>query len=172
MLAAVARADAPYHVLFVCTGNSARSILAESALNRMGAGRYRAFSAGSCPKRVPHPAALELLREEGIETRGLHSKNWEEFARPGAPRIDLVVTVCDNARGEACPVWRGHPLTTHWGVADPAAVEGPPGAQRRAFRRAWVDLTARIADFVRLPIEALERPDLQRRLDDIGKNAR
>lgn len=165
---AVAEVDAPYHVLFLCTGNSARSILAECALNRMGDGRFRAFSAGSHPKPAPHPTALALLREEGFETENLRSKSWDEFAVSDAPRIDLVVTVCDDARNETCPVWPGHPRTTHWGLADPAAVAGSPAAQHLAFCDAWDALCARVGAFLRVPLEYLEPRDQQRRLDEIG----
>ena len=164
----MARGNAPYHVLFLCTGNSARSILAECVLNRNGAGRYRAFSAGSRPKSAPHPAAIALLREEGFETGDLRSKSWDEFAVADAPHIDLVVTVCDNARGEACPVWPGHPVTTHWGVEDPAATEFPPAAQRKAFRAAWDALGARIEAFLALPLAQVDPEAWQRQLDQIG----
>ena len=138
-------------------------------LNGMGDGRFRAFSAGSHPKSAPHPAALSLLRAEGFATQGLRSKSWDEFAASDAPRIDLVVTVCDNARGVPCPAWPGQPRTTHWGIADPAAVVSSPEAQHRAFRDAWDALGARIGAFLRLPLEYLEPRDQQRRLDEIGK---
>jgi arsenate reductase len=118
------------NVLFLCTGNSARSLIAEALLNRAGAGRYRAFFAGSWPKGEPHPAAIALLEEQGLDVTGLRSKSWDEFAEPHAPKMDLVITVCDSAAGETCPVWPGHPATAHWGIEDPAAVEGP--AQRQA----------------------------------------
>lgn len=137
---------APASVLFLCTGNSARSILAEALLNRDGAGRFRGHSAGSFPKGRVHPMALELLAERGLPTGGLRSKSWDEFAAPGAPPIDFVVTVCDNAAGETCPVWPGRPVTLHWGMPDPAAVEGP--GRRAAFERALSELEGRIAHFL------------------------
>lgn len=136
----------PANVLFLCTGNSARSILAEALLNRDGAGRFRGFSAGSFPKGRVHPMALALLADLGLPTAGLSSKSWDEFAAPGAPPIDFVVTVCDNAAGETCPVWPGRPVTLHWGIADPATVEGP--GQRAAFERALNEIEGRIAQFV------------------------
>jgi arsenate reductase len=158
-----------YHVLFLCTGNSARSILAEAILNRLGAGRFRAHSAGSQPKGRVHPRALELLRERGHDTSGFRSKSWEEFAKPGAPALDFVFTVCDGAAGEACPVWPGQPMTAHWGVEDPAAFEGPEDAQRRVFRRAYLELERRIELFTNLSIESLDHLSLQARLAEIGK---
>jgi arsenate reductase len=158
-----------YHVLFLCTGNSARSILAEAILSRLGAGRFQAHSAGSDPKGQIHPRALEVLHERGYETSGFRSKSWDEFARPGAPALDFVFTVCDNAAGEACPVWPGQPMTAHWGVADPATFEGPADKQRRIFRRAYVELERRIELFTDLSIESLDRLSLQARLNEIGK---
>lgn len=137
----------PANVLFLCTGNSARSILAEALLNRDGAGRFRGYSAGSFPKGQVHPLALALLGDLGLPTDGLRSKSWDEFAAPGAPPIDFIVTVCDNAAGETCPVWPGHPVTLHWGIEDPAAVEGP--GQRAAFEQALNELSERIAIFLR-----------------------
>jgi protein-tyrosine-phosphatase len=163
-------ADRTHHVLFLCSGNSARSILAEAILNRLGAGRFRAHSAGSHPKGRVHPMALDVLRERGYATSGLCSKSWEEFAKPGAPSIDFVVTVCDAAAGEACPVWPGHPLTAHWGLADPADFEGPEDEQRRLFRRTCAELERRIELFTNLSVESLDRPSLQARLDAIGKS--
>lgn len=136
----------PANVLFLCTGNSARSILAEALLNRLGEGRLQAFSAGSFPKGEVHPMALQLLGERGFRTDGLCSKSWDEFADPNAPRIDHVITVCDNAAGETCPVWPGNPARAHWGLADPAAVEG--AGQRAAFEEAYHLLEVRIADFL------------------------
>ncbi len=159
--------DRVYNVLFLCTGNSARSILAEVLLERLGQGRFRAFSAGSHPKGAVHPLALELLGKQGLPTEGLRSKSWDEFAAPGAPRMDFVFTVCDNAAAEVCPVWPGQPMTAHWGIQDPAAVTGE-GAQR-AFRNALHALEARIRLFVSLPIAKLEALTLQRRLDEIGR---
>lgn len=157
------------HVLFLCTGNSARSILAEAILGRLGAGRFRAHSAGSHPKGRVHPMALELLHERGYETAGLRSKSWEEFAGPGAPSLDFVFTVCDDAAGEACPVWSGRPVTTHWGVADPAAFEGREPERRWLFRRVYRELERRIELLTRLSLESLDRRGLQVRLDEIGK---
>ena len=156
-------------VLFLCTGNSARSVLAEAILNRRGEGRFRAYSAGSRPKGAVHPMALELLRERGYETSGLRSKSWDEFAKPGAPSLDFVFTVCDNAAGESCPLWPGMPMTAHWGVEDPAAFEGPEEAQRALFRRVYVELERRIELFASLPVDALDRISLQARLDEIGR---
>ena len=138
--------ERPASVLFLCTGNSARSILAEALLNRDGGGRFRAFSAGSFPKGAVHPMALALLRDRGFPVAGLRSKSWDEFAGAGAPPLDLIVTVCDNAAGETCPVWPGHPARAHWGIADPAAVEGD--GQRAAFEEAYRLLEARIADLL------------------------
>jgi len=158
-----------YHVLFLCTGNSARSILAEAILSRRGAGRFRAHSAGSHPKGHVHPMALEVLRERGFDTSGFRSKGWEEFARPGAPALDFVFTVCDNAAGEACPVWPGQPMTAHWGVEDPAAFAGPEDKQRWLFRRVYLELDRRIELFTNLPVESLHRMSLKARLDEIGK---
>lgn len=160
-----------YHVLFLCTGNSARSILAEAILNRLGAGRLQAYSAGSHPRGDVHPMALEVLRERGHDTSGLRSKSWDEFAEPGAPALDFVFTVCDAAAGEACPVWPGCPMTAHWGIADPAAFEGPGEEQRRIFRRAYLELARRVELFTNLSLESLDRPSLQTRLNEIGKTA-
>jgi len=134
----------PFNVLFLCTGNSARSILAEAYLNHAGKGRFRAYSAGSRPAGKVNPLALELLASKGIDTTGARSKSWDEFAAPGAPRMDMIVTVCDNAAGEACPVWPGKPVTAHWGVDDPAAVTGSDERKREAFQRAFDELSARI----------------------------
>ena len=137
-----------FHVLFVCTGNSARSILAEAYLNAAGKGRFRAYSAGSHPAGKVNPFALELLQKNGLATEGLRSKNWDEFSRAGAPKLDFVFTVCDNAAGESCPVWPGRPITAHWGIADPAAVQGSDEDKRRAFLRAFGELSARIDMFL------------------------
>jgi arsenate reductase (thioredoxin) len=158
-----------YNVLFLCTGNSARSIMAEVLLNVMGEGRFRAFSAGSHPKGRVHPFALDLIRKNRLPTDGLHSKDWGEFARPGAPRMDFVFTVCDNAAGEVCPVWPGQPMMAHWGIPDPAAVDGPKEEQRRAFFTAYSQLTQRLSIFVSLPLTRLDRLILQERLDEIGR---
>jgi arsenate reductase len=150
-------ASAPvYNVLFLCTGNSARSILAESLINHWGEGRFRGFSAGSHPRGAVHPLAIELLRQMNLPTEGLRSKSWDEFAAAGAPRIDLVVTVCDNAAAEVCPVWPGHPATAHWGIPDPAAVEGTPEQRMAAFRDALGTLERRIRAFVAR--EPVDRP--------------
>ena len=157
-----------YNVLFLCTGNSARSILAEVMMNSMGKGRFHAYSAGSMPKGEVHPLALELLEKNQLPTAGLRSKNWEEFAGPGAPVLDFVFTVCDNAAGEVCPVWPGQPMTAHWGIPDPAAAEGSIEDRRKAFFTAYSQLNARISLFVNLPIDRLDRMTLQKRLRDIG----
>ncbi len=158
------------NVLFLCTGNSARSILAEAYLNSAGCGRLKAYSAGSHPGGKVNPYALELLAKNRIETAGLRSKSWDEFARPGAPRLDFVFTVCDNAAGEVCPVWPGQPVTAHWGVADPAAVEGTEDEKRKAFVRAFTELTTRINLFLNLPIDKLDRLTLKSKLDQIGRS--
>src|SRR5690242_1647747 len=138
----------PYNVLFLCTGNSARSILGEAILNHWGAGHFRGFSAGSHPKGAVHPIALELLKQMKLPTEGLRSKSWDEFAQPGAPPIDFIFTVCDNAAGELCPVWPGQPMTAHWGLDDPAAVEGSDGDKWLAFRKTFDELESRIKAFV------------------------
>jgi protein-tyrosine-phosphatase len=156
-----------YHVLFLCTGNSARSILAEAILRKCGAGRFVAYSAGSRPKGAVHPLALELLATSGFETSSLESKSWTVFAAPGAPELDFVFTVCGNAAGEQCPVWPGQPMTAHWGVEDPAAVA--PEHQERAFRNAFIALEARIKLFTSLPIASLDRIRLQQQLNQIGR---
>jgi protein-tyrosine-phosphatase len=160
-----------YNALFLCTGNSARSILAEAILNRAGHGRFRAYSAGSFPKGRVHPMALDLLRARRYETSGLRSKSWDEFAKPGAPALDFVFTVCDDAAGETCPVWPGQPITAHWGIADPAAFEGPPDAQRRVFERTYQEFARRIELFLALPLASVDRMSLKHRLDEIGKTA-
>jgi len=157
------------NVLFLCTGNSARSILAEAYLNSAGRGRFTAYSAGSHPAGKVNPFALELLEKNRLSTNGLRSKNWEEFARPGAPKLDLVFTVCDNAAGETCPLWPGQPVTAHWGIADPAAVTGPDDAKRKAFLRAFSELSTRINLLLALPVDKLDRLTLKRKLDEIGK---
>jgi arsenate reductase len=163
--------DQPKHVLFLCTGNSARSILAEALLNSLGAGRFIAHSAGSQPAGRVNPFAIELLQKNGLPTAGLRSKSWDEFALPGAPPLDFVFTVCDNAAGEACPYWPGRPATAHWGVADPAGVEGSDDAKRRAFLHAMTLLRRRIELFLSLPHDKLDRLDLQRKLAEIGRTA-
>lgn len=166
--------DRVYNVLFLCTGNSARSILAESILNREGAGRFRAFSAGSQPKGAVHPYALDLLKKLNHPIAGLRSKSWDEFAAPGAPAMDFVFTVCDSAASEVCPIWPGQPMSAHWGIPDPAAVPGIDAggteAERRlAFAEAYRLMSNRIGVFTSLPIKALDRLGLQARLDEIGR---
>lgn len=153
----------PCHVLFLCTHNAARSILAEALLNHLGQGRFRAFSAGSSPRpqQQPHPLALAVLREAGIATDGLRSKHWDEFAAPGAPAMDLIITVCDNAAGEVCPVWPGHPATAHWGFADPAAGDAPDEVKYQAFRTTLRRIRQRIEGLVSLPVETLTPAALQ-----------
>jgi protein-tyrosine-phosphatase len=163
-------ADRPYNVLFLCTGNSARSILAESVLNRLGSGRFRAFSAGSFPKGEVHPYALDLLRRQSYPTEHLRSKSWDEFAVPGAEPLDFVFTVCDNAAGEVCPIWPGQPMTAHWGLPDPAAAEGSEAQRRLAFVDTLRMLNNRIKVFVSLPLESLDKLSLQSRLREIGRS--
>ena len=156
-----------YNVLFLCTGNSARSILAEAILTKEGSERFRAFSAGSFPTGQVHPAALSLLEELGHPTDAFRSKSWDEFAADGAPPLDFIFTVCDNAAGEICPVWPGRPVTAHWGVEDPAAVDGP--GQRGAFWAAYQALQRRIGLFLALPLDSLDQMTLTSRLREIGK---
>jgi protein-tyrosine-phosphatase len=158
----------PYNVLFLCTGNSARSILAEAYLNSAGKGRFKAFSAGSKPGGRVNPFALELLEKSRIDTAGLRSKSWDEFAQPGAPKLDFVFTVCDNAAAEPCPYWPGQPMTAHWGVPDPAAVEGSDDDKRRAFRGVLSVLSTRINLLINLPVEKLDRLAIKKKLDEIG----
>jgi arsenate reductase len=160
----------PYNILFLCTGNSARSIMAEALLNRLGEGGYRAFSAGSHPTGEVNPLALQLLRERGLPTAGLRSKAWHEFAEPGAPAIDFIFTVCGKAAGEACPVWPGKPASAHWGVEDPAAAEGSEGERLRVFQRVAQILERRIRLFTALRPEQLDPQSLKWRLDEIGRN--
>jgi arsenate reductase len=164
-----AHSDDPFNVLFLCTGNSARSILAEQLLNHWGHGRFRGYSAGSHPKGAVHPLALALLEQMKLSTAGLRSKSWNEFAGPSAPRLDFVFTVCDAAAAELCPVWAGQPMTAHWGVADPAAVEGPDTQRWLAFRSAFRELENRIKIFTSLPIRSLDRLRLKEQLDAIGR---
>lgn len=161
--------EPPYNVLFLCTGNSARSILAERLLEHHGGGRFRGYSAGSHPRGSVHPLALELLRELNLPTEGLRSKGLDEFARAGAPTMDLVITVCDDAAGEACPVWPGDPATAHWGVEDPAEASGTAADRRRAFREALHELEGRIRLLTRLPLDSLERPKLEEAIREIGR---
>ena len=165
-------ADRVYNVLFLCTGNSARSILAEALLNHWGRGRFRAFSAGSFPRGQVHPLTLALLDKLGLSLPEARSKSWDEFARPDAPAMDFVFTVCDQAAGEVCPIWPGNPVTAHWGVPDPAAVEGSEEARMAAFRQALHLLDARIKLFLALPVATLDRMALQRQADAIGRTAR
>jgi arsenate reductase len=161
--------DRPFNVLFLCTGNSARSILAEGILRKDGAGRFNAFSAGSQPKGQVHPLALATLQSYSYPADGFRSKSWDEFASPGAPAMDFVFTVCDDAAGETCPFWPGHPMTAHWGVEDPAAVEGSEVERQRAFNRAFGYMKNRIGVFIALPIATLDAMTLANRLRDIGR---
>jgi len=158
-----------YNVLFLCTGNSARSIMAEALLEHWGKGRFKAYSAGSFPKGAVHPLALDLLEKVHLETSGLRSKSWDEFARPAAPEMDFVFTVCDQAAAEVCPVWPGKPVTAHWGVPDPASVEGTQADKNRAFRYAFQALETRIKLFTSLKLEALDRLAIKREVDEIGR---
>ena len=162
--------DRPYNVLFLCTGNSARSILAEAILNREGRGNFRAFSAGSEPKGEVHPYTLDLLRRSNFDVVGLRSKSWNEFAGSGATPLDYVFTVCDNAAGETCPFWPGQPMTAHWGVPDPAAATGSEAEKWLAFADAFRMLSNRISLFVSLPLRSLDKLSLQRHLDSIGRS--
>jgi protein-tyrosine-phosphatase len=164
-------ADRPYNVLFLCTGNSARSVLAESLLNHWGKGRFRGYSAGSFPKGQVHPISIALLKQLNLPTEGLRSKSWSEFAALGAPPLDFVFTVCDNAAGEVCPVWPGKPMTAHWGVEDPAAVEGTDADKWAAFRQVLRELENRIKVFISLPVSTLDKMTLQARIEAIGKTS-
>jgi arsenate reductase len=159
--------DKTYNVLFLCTGNSARSILGEAIMNKLGEGRFRAWSAGSQPKGEVHPMALSVLNGLGFDTAGVRSKSWDEFAAPGAPQFDFIFTVCDNAAGETCPVWIGHPMTAHWGIEDPAAVEAE--GQRDAFMQALRYLQNRISLFLALPLASLDEMATRRKLKEIGQ---
>ena len=161
-------ADRPFNVLFLCTGNSARSIMAEAILNELGAGKFHAFSAGSQPKGQVHAETLRLLQGLGYDTSVLRSKSWGEFSRPGAPSLDFVFTVCDNAAGEACPVWPGHPMSAHWGIPDPAAATGSAAEIAVAFKEAYRLLNRRIGIFIALPLHSLDELTLQGKLRDIG----
>jgi arsenate reductase len=161
----------PYNVLFLCTGNSARSILAEALLNAMGGKRFRAYSAGSHPKGAVNPHALKLLAKSRLPAEGLRSKSWDEFAAPGAPKLDFVFTVCDDAAGEVCPVWPGQPLTAHWGIPDPAAATGTEEEIDRVFFKAYEQLQRRISLFTSLRLESLDRVALQKRIEDIGRTS-
>ena len=159
-----------FNVLFLCTGNSARSIMAEAILNQKGKGRFTAYSAGSHPSGQPRPEALGQIESAGMPTVGLRSKSWDEFAAPGAPQMDFVFTVCDNAAKEVCPFWPGQPMTAHWGVPDPAAVRGTPEEIARAFRDAFMVLDRRIGLFVSLPLATLEDMAIKREIDRIGRS--
>lgn len=160
--------DKVYNVLFLCTGNSARSILGEAVMNKLGDGRFRAYSAGSQPKGEVHPMALSVLNGMGYDTSGMRSKSWDEFSKPGAPEFDFIFTVCDNAAGETCPVWIGHPMTAHWGIEDPAAVEGD--GQREAFMQALRYLTNRISLFLTLPLASIDAMAMKQKLKEIGRS--
>lgn len=159
----------PKNVLFLCTGNSARSILAEAALNQLGAGRFRAWSAGSRPTGAPNPFALALLARKGIDTGFARSKSWDEFAGPDAPKMDFVFTVCDSAAAEECPYWPGQPVSAHWGLPDPAAVSGTDAEKAQAFAETWAAMSRRIEAFVALPMATLDALALKRKLSDIGE---
>ena len=171
MLQVTAQAP-PLNVLFLCTGNSARSILAEALISNLsiGGGKFTGYSAGSQPKGAVHPLALETLQQHHLPAEGFRSKSWEEFARPGAPRMDFVFTVCDQAAAEACPIWPGQPMTAHWGIPDPAAVQGTEAEQRRAFRDAFLQLRRRLELFASLPLDKLRGLALKERLDHIGRS--
>jgi arsenate reductase len=158
-----------FNVLFLCTGNSARSILAEAIMNSLGKGKFRAYSAGSHPSGRVHPLALDTLRIAGLSTEGARSKAWDEFAEPGAPKMDFIFTVCDNAAGEVCPIWPGHPMTAHWGVEDPAAFEGTEAEKRAVFLKVFRMLQNRISVFASLPVASLDRQSLQNRINKIGR---
>ena len=164
-------ADKVYNVLFLCTGNSARSILAEAIMNRVGQGLFKAYSAGSQPKGEVHPCTLDLLRQMNFDTGFARSKDWDEFTLPGAPELDFVFTVSDNAANESCPVWPGQPMTAHWGVPDPATAKGTEAEKRLAFSEAYRMLNARISIFTSLPLQSIDRLALQKRLDAIGRTS-
>lgn len=159
--------DKVFNVLFLCTGNSARSIIAEAVLNQLGKGRFKAFSAGSMPTGSVNPHVLDQLQRNHMPAEGIRSKSWEEFAGPDAPKLDFVFTVCDQAAGEVCPIWPGQPMTAHWGLEDPAQVQGEE-EQKRAVANAFIQLNRRIGIFTNLPLEKIERHSLQKELDDIG----
>jgi arsenate reductase (thioredoxin) len=159
-----------YNVLFLCTGNSARSIMAEAILNNKGKGRFTAYSAGSHPSGQPRPEALRQIKSCGLSTTGLRSKSWDEFAGPDAPKLDFIFTVCDNAANEQCPYWPGQPMTAHWGIPDPAAVKGTPEEIARAFREAYTILDRRIGLFLSLPLATLENLAIKREVDQIGRS--
>jgi arsenate reductase (thioredoxin) len=163
-------AGQPFNVLFLCTGNSARSIMAEAILNKLGGGQFRAYSAGSHPKGRVHPEALRLLQSLGYDTSGFRSKSWDEFAKPGGSDFDFVFTVCDNAAAEACPLWPGQPMTAHWGVPDPAEATGTPAEMALAFKDSYRMLHQRIGIFTALPLRSLDQLTLQNKLKDIGRS--
>lgn len=163
-------ADRPFNALFLCTGNSARSIMAEAILNKLGQGKFRAYSAGSQPKGQVNPSIIKLLQGLGYDTSGFRSKSWSEFVKPGAPPLDFVFTVCDNAAGEACPVWPGQPMTAHWGIPDPAEARGSEAEIALAFKDAYRMLFQRIGIFTALPIRSLDKLSLQNKLREIGQN--
>lgn len=160
--------DKTYNILFLCTGNSARSVMAEALTNRLSQNRFRAYSAGSHPAGQVNPFTLELLSRKGFATEGLRSKNWDEFAQSGAPAMDFVVTVCDRAAGEVCPVWPGQPITAHWGFEDPAAAPGNNEARRKAFEKVFIEIARRVELMLALPVEKLDRLALERQVRDIG----
>jgi len=162
--------DKSYNVLFICTGNSARSIIAEVVMNHLGRGRFQAYSAGTDPRGEVHPLALQVLSNQGFGTSGLRSKSWSEFVEPGAPPMDFIFTVCDQAAGEACPAWPGQPITAHWGFADPAAVIGKRDEQLKAFTKAQFQIATRIRLFLNLPLHKIDRMSLQTRLRDMGES--
>ena len=161
--------SAPYNVLFLCTGNSARSVLAEALMNKIGAGKFRAYSAGSMPKGQVHPQALKVVAGMGFAPEDFRSKSWDEFAGPDAPQFDFIITVCDNAAGEVCPVWPGQPISAHWGFEDPAAVEGTDDEKRRAFDQTFRHMMNRVRLFVNLPLTMLDHTAIKRELSNIGK---
>ena len=163
--------DKIYNVLFLCTGNSARSIMAEAMLNQLGAGKYRAFSAGSQPAGQVHPQALEMLKRNAFGTEGLRSKSWDEFATPDAPQMDLIITVCDNAAGEVCPIWPGHPATAHWGYADPSEGNGSDDEKREAFRKTLHAIHQRLELLINLPADKLEKTLLQHTARELSRAA-
>jgi arsenate reductase len=167
--AGVIMADKIYNVLILCTGNSARSIMAEALFNNMGKGRFRAYSAGSYPTGKVNPFAVELVESIGYSATQLRSKSWDEFALPGAPQMDFIITVCDNAAGEICPVWPGHPISAHWGFEDPAAVKGSDAEKRRAFEKVFRHIMVRISLFVNLPLHVLDEASIRREMQSIGK---
>ena len=158
-----------YSVLFICTGNSARSILAEAIMNQLGRGHFKAYSAGSHPKGLVHPLAIETLKDHKFDVSTLRSKSWDEFAAPGAPKMDFIFTVCDNAGGEVCPLWPGHPVTAHWGFPDPAAVEGSFDIKKAAFAKTFRGLSQRLRIFLNLPFDKIDRMSLQQHLKEMGE---